>query len=94
MPETDHDTLTKLLDIEKENNRILRGMHRSMLWGRIFTFIYWLVILGVLGWSYYFVQPYLVKYLETYQKLVHTISTLDSGAASLPNLQGLLDKVR
>ncbi len=94
MPDTEHDTLTELLNLEKENNRILRGMHRSMIWSQIFTFIYWLIILGALGASYYYMQPYLVKYLESYQNLVHAISTATGGASALPDLKGLLDKVR
>jgi len=92
--ESESDTLSELLELTKENNRILRKMHRNMLWSQVFTYVYWLLILGVMGWSYYLVQPYLVTYLEAYQKLVNTISAVDAGNTSLPNLQGLLEKIK
>lgn len=91
----EYDKLSELLKLTKENNKILRSMHRRMLWSQIFTFIYWLAILGVVGWSYYFIQPHLVQYLETYQNVINAFSSVDSGSnSSLPNFQGLLEKVR
>ena len=38
----DYDKIDEILDLTRENNRILRTMHRRMLWSQIFTFIYWL----------------------------------------------------
>ena len=87
--------LDELLDLTRENNRILRAMHRKQVMGQIMTFFYWLVILGIAGWSYYLVQPYLMQYIETYQKAMKAINNLDEQTKSLPsNLQGLLDKVK
>lgn len=91
----DYDKIDEILDLTRENNRILRTMHRRMLWSQIFTFIYWLVILGIAGWSYYFLQPYLTKYLNSYETIMNALDTMDQGGKALPsNLQGLLDKVR
>jgi hypothetical protein len=94
MIQTEEETLNDILELTKENNRILRGMRRSMIWGQVFTFLYWLAILGVLGWSYYLVQPYIVKYLEQYQRLVHAVGGINGATTALPDLQGLLDKVK
>ncbi len=89
------DKIDEILDLTRENNRILRSMHRRMLWSQVFTFLYWLVILGIAGWSYYFFQPYVVKYLHSYEVIMKSLDAVDQGGKSLPaNIQELLDKVR
>lgn len=93
--ESEHDKLNTLLELTKENNRILRSMHRRMLWSQIFTIIYWLVILGVMGWSYYYLQPYFEKYLSTYQSIMKTLDNVQSQGSTLPtDFKGILEKVR
>lgn len=93
--EESHDKLDQLLDLTKENNRILRSMHRRMLWSQVFTFMYWLVILGTIGWSYYYLQPYISKYLNTYQSIMGSLSSMEEQSRSFPtDLQGLLEKVQ
>ena len=93
--ETTHDKLDEVLDLVKENNRILRKMHRSMMWSQIFTFIYWAIILGVAGWSYYYFQPYLQKYVSAYQSIIQNIGSLDNQSKAFPgNISNILDKVR
>jgi hypothetical protein len=76
MPTEKHelDKIDELLDLTKENNRILRSMHRRMIWSQVFSFIYWIIILGVAGWSYYLLQPYLLKYINTYQTIMASLS--------------------
>jgi hypothetical protein len=89
------DKIDELLDLTRENNRILRGMHRRMFWSQVFTFIYWAIILGVAGWGYYFLQPYMTKYLHSYEVIMKSIDAIDQSGKSLPaNLQGILDKVK
>ena len=93
--ETTHDKLDEVLELVRENNRILRKMHRSMMWSQIFTYIYWLIILGVAGWSYYHFQPYITKYVSTYQSIMEKISSLDQQTKAFPSdIQGILDKVK
>ena len=93
--ESEHDKLNTLLELTKENNRILRSMHRRMFWSQIFTIIYWLIILGVMGWSYYYLQPYFEKYLSTYQSIMKTLDNVQSQGSTLPtDFKGILEKVR
>lgn len=90
-----HDKLDELLDLAKENNRMLRGMHRRMIWGQVFTFIYWLAILGVLGWSYYYFQPYIEQYIDVYQSLMSALSGMEEAGKNLPtDVAQFLEKVR
>jgi hypothetical protein len=89
-----YDKIDEILDLTKENNRILRSMHRRMLWSQIFTFIYWLIILGVAGWSYYVFQPYLMKYIGSYENIMKSLDSMNGGKTLPSDLQGLLDKVK
>jgi hypothetical protein len=91
----DGSKIDEILDLTRENNRILRSMHRRMLWSQVMTFLYWCVILGIAGWSYYLLQPYIVKYLNMYETISKSIDAMDQGGKTLPsNLGNLLDKVR
>ncbi len=93
--ELGHDKLDQLLELTKENNRILRSMHRRMLWSQVFSYIYWLIILGSIGWSYYFLQPYISQYLDAYKTIMQSLNTAEAQSRSFPtDLQGLLEKVQ
>ena len=83
------DKIDELLDLTRENNKILRSMHRRMLWSQLFTFFYWLIILGVAGSAYYLAQPYLQKYIHSYQVMLNIFGSMDPA-----HMQGILDKVK
>ncbi len=93
--ESAHDKLDEVLELVRENNQILRTMHRRMLWSQIFTFVYWVIILGIAGWAYYYFQPYVERYIHTYQAIVGNLEALDSQGTDFPSeLKSLLDKVK
>lgn len=54
----DHQTLRELLELVQENNKILRGLRRTSRWASFFSTIKWLIILGSILASYYYLQPY------------------------------------
>jgi uncharacterized membrane protein len=58
--------LEETLTLEQENNKMLRSMKRSMLWGRVMTVIYWLLIIGISVGAFYFLQPYVNQVIKTY----------------------------
>jgi len=92
----DQDKLDELLELTRENNKVLRRMNRKMIWGQVFTVLYWLVILGVVGWSYYYFQPYLEEYIGVYKKLMQLVS---GGSETVGNLipadmKGVLETVQ
>lgn len=59
MQPEEKEMLKKTLELSQENNKILHSIRRSMLRGRIFQIIYWLVIIGVAIGAYYYVEPYI-----------------------------------
>ncbi len=95
MIDGEHDKVDEILQLTRENNRMLHSMHRRMIWSQIFTFFYWLVILGVAGWSFYYFQPYLEKYLTTYQSIMNRFNEMEADSKGLPsNFQDILDKMK
>lgn len=91
MESLEEKKLDELIEIEKENNTMLRKMRRSMVWSQWMTVIYWLFIIGGLGWAYYAFQPYVREYISLYDTLTKTIRSIDAESRSLPsNLKNIL----
>jgi hypothetical protein len=90
MDTEDRDKFDELLDLTRENNKILRSMHRRFIWGQVMTILYWLIILGAAGWAYIYFQPYLVKYMNAYETIMSTLENIEEKGKSLPSLGDLL----
>lgn len=75
--------LQELLELSRENNHLLKGVHRRARWGMFFWILRWALVIGILFGAYYYVEPYVQKATDTYQKTSETIR----------NLQGTVDTV-
>ena len=69
MNPNDKDLLEKTYEMEKENNGILKGIRNTNRWAIFFKVFYWTIIVGISVGAFYFVQPYVDKFLQTYQNL-------------------------
>lgn len=76
--------LDELLEITRENNKILRGMRRTQRWKSFFSFVYWMLILGSIFGVYYYFQPTIKKYTETIQTSVGIIQNFEKSIGSIP----------
>jgi hypothetical protein len=93
--ESEQSKLDEVLELTRENNRILRKMNRQMFWSQVLTYVYWFIILGLAGWSYYYFQPYVKRYVGTYQTIVENLEMIDRQSKDLPgDIQSILEKVR
>lgn len=90
METEDRDKLDELLDLTRENNKILRSMYRRQVWGQVMTVLYWLVILGVAGYAYIYFQPYVAKYMSAYKTIMGAIEGIGEKSRSLPSLGDIL----
>jgi hypothetical protein len=72
--------------LAKENNKILRGMRRSMLWQSIFRAVYWVIVLGLAIGAYYFLQPYFEALISTYNSIAESINEVREVGDKLPDL--------
>lgn len=76
--------LQKILEISEENNKILHSMRRSMRLARIWSIIYWTVIIGSAIGAYYIIQPYIDQLVSVYT----------GASADLNSAKSLLDSFR
>ena len=60
--------LEETYKIEKDNNEMLHVLYKNMIWGRVFTIFYWILILGIMIGSVYFAQPYVAKIIKVYNQ--------------------------
>ncbi|MFM7088171.1 MAG: hypothetical protein ACKOW9_01395 [Candidatus Paceibacterota bacterium] len=51
--------LEETYELEKENNQMLRKLHRAQQYAAIMRVAYWFIILGLGVGAFYFVQPYI-----------------------------------
>ena len=76
--------IDELLELTKENNKILHGMRRTQRFSSFFTLVYWAVILGSIFGTYYYFQPTIQKYVKTIQTSMGIIQSFEKAAGSIP----------
>ena len=59
MDEESTKDLNKVLDLVKENNKMLRKIRRGQKRSQIVRIAYWLIIIGISVGAYYYIQPYI-----------------------------------
>ena len=88
--------IEEILELTKENNKILRTMRRSQRMTSLFTFVYWAVILGSIFGVYYYFQPTIQKYMKVFQSSVGILQSFEGKAGAIPSdvqtLKNLLGK--
>ena len=52
------------LEVSKENNKILKKMRNAQRWAQVTRVLYYLVIVGLTVGAFYYVQPFLQKFLD------------------------------
>ena len=51
--------VTENLRVARQNNELLQKIRRGMIIGRLFSALYWLIILGSALGIYFYLQPYI-----------------------------------
>lgn len=62
------DDLKETREIVERNHEILESIERSMFWRRVFTIVYWTIIIGIAVGLFYFLQPYVDRVFEAYSQ--------------------------
>ncbi len=81
MPDLSEQKIQKILELSESNNRLLRSIKRSILWGRIIHTAYWIIIIGASVGAFYFLKPYISQLEDLY-------GGLKSGASSVQGVGG------
>ena len=66
MQPEEKEILKKTLELTQENNKMLYSIKRSILRGRIFQIIYWVIIIGAGIGAYYYIEPYIDTAISAY----------------------------
>ena len=80
----DAQKMDELLNLTRENNKILRSMRSSQRWSSFFRFAYWLIILGSIFGVYYYFQPTIQKYWNTVQTSIGILQNFQNAAGTIP----------
>lgn len=95
------ESLKEILELSRENNKMLKKQMSVMRWSRAFSVAYWVVIIGFALGAYYYIQPYIEGVLGIYQDLgagvqglSTTIGSVNEGIGSgLGALEDVLKKI-
>ena len=85
--EVNDRTLTDLLRLTQENNRMLHKMHRNALWGGWIKFILYMIALVIAPlWLYAtYIAPIMQEMMHTYQQVQGTGAKAQAQFSDLPN---------
>ncbi|MCR4306565.1 MAG: hypothetical protein NUV42_01205 [Candidatus Yonathbacteria bacterium] len=76
--------LEDILGLTQENNKLLKKMHRASIWRHVFSALYWIVIVGAMLGSYYYLQPYIDVLIEAYDTLISSVESVQNLGSTLP----------
>ena len=94
--EINDQTLTELVRLTQENNRMLHKMRRNALWGGILKFVLYALVLVVAPlWLYAtYLGPMMEQVLDTYQQIQGTGAKAQAQFSDIQNFfQQLKDTV-
>jgi hypothetical protein len=86
MDEKDKIILKEIQQMTEENNKILKKMNRKAFWASISSLMYWVVIIGASLGAYYYLEPYVDKFKETYQTVKAELSQVQNVTKTLGNI--------
>jgi hypothetical protein len=66
--------LSENLEISRQSLKILKGIRRANRIAMAFKILYWLIIIGALAGTYYFLEPYIKNAISTIQEVQQTLS--------------------
>ena len=78
-----------ILELIKENNKILHSMQRSARFGSFLRVLYWSLIIGSMIGSYYFIQPYIDQLLRVYKDINSTVGDVKNKVGGIPDLSNI-----
>jgi len=102
MDQTDQDNQTEEIkelleeDIElnKENNELLRGMHRSARLSLVFTIVKWVIIIGSVFGLYYYFGQFMSATLDRINRLVGTSTAVQSTSTGTSTIQEKIEQLK
>ncbi|MFH1564541.1 MAG: hypothetical protein ABIC82_01695 [bacterium] len=88
-PKKENSISREILEINKENNRLLKKVVRYQRWETFFSFFKILIIVAPLIAAYIYLTPMLSQALNGYQDLLGTDSQLQTTTGNLKELDNV-----
>jgi uncharacterized membrane protein len=64
------------IKVAEDTNRLLHSMRRSQRMRTLLGFLWWIIILGVSGYTYYyFLAPYIGEFSQVYNQAQQTLKS-------------------
>jgi len=77
--------LQEILELSRENNHLLKGVHRRARWGMFFWILRWALVLGILFGAYYYIEPFVQSASDTYNRTTDSIRRLQATGDNITN---------
>lgn len=77
--------LQEILELSRENNHLLKGVHRRARWGMFFWILRWVLVLGIVFGAYYYVEPFVQSASDTYNRTTDSIRRLQTTGDNITN---------
>ena len=81
---TNEEKLNEIYEMVHENHKVLRSLRSQQYFSNIVRVVYWLVILGVIGGAYYYVQPIIGAFSKNSANVDQTFVQLNQIKNQLP----------
>lgn len=85
MQPEDRELLKRTVELEEDNNNMLRSIQRSMRLARFMSILYWVFIIGSAVGAYYLIQPYIEALTGVYGGTKDTV---------MVNFNGIIDSFK
>ena len=85
------------LELSKENNHLLRKIRGVQKRAQTFRLVYWIFILATVFGAYYYIQPYIEKFIPVIgntQTQLDNLSKLGNSLNDVTNVNNIIDQVK
>jgi len=77
--------LQEILELTRENNHLLKGVHSRARWGMFFWILRWAIVLGIIFGAYYYVEPFVQSASDTYHRTTDSLRRLQTTGDNITN---------
>lgn len=77
--------LKKNIEVSEESLGILKKMRRAALMGRFFSFLKWVIIIGISVGAYYYIEPYLQTMIKAFSVVSSGMDEVQKTGSTLKN---------
>lgn len=85
MDELSKSEIRELLELTRENNELLKGVHKRARWSMFFFVFRWAITFGLLIGAYYYVEPYVDMAKDAYQNTSNILRGVQASSDSVKN---------